>query len=80
MMRLQQKQEVVTESRISSRHADVQPPELRIYDAIVNFRQSEKLEPTTSDEHLQTFLGRFNWDDSQLTIDDKSCRPIGQVS
>ena len=45
--------------------------ERRIYDP-TNLRQQEKLETTTSDEQKLTFLSRFNWDDSQLTIDEKA--------
>ena len=48
------------------------PLKRRIYGAIVKLRQQEKLDPTTSDEQRQTFLNRFNWDDSQLTADGKA--------
>ena len=46
--------------------------ECRIYDAIVNLRQQEKLDPTTSYEQRQMFLSRFNWESSQLTTDEKA--------
>ena len=50
----------------------LKPLDGRIYDAIVNLRQQEKLDPMTSDEQRQTLLSRFNWDYSQSTSNERA--------
>ena len=45
------------------------PLERWIYDSIVNLMPQEKLDPTKSNDQRQTFLSRFNWDDSHVTKD-----------
>ena len=48
------------------------PLEQRVHDAIVNLLEHKKLDPVTSGEQHQAFLSRFNWVDSQVTIDERA--------
>ncbi len=45
--------------------------ERRIYDEIVNLKQAEELDSTSSTEHRELFLSSFTWDGSILNRDEK---------